>query len=519
MTGFRNRIALGMFLTAAVTPAPAGDWPTWAGGPARNPVSFEKGLPLDFQLLLTDDKEKTLKPERGVAWKVDLGNLTVIPPVVADGLVWVGTNARDPNDEKIPDRDWDGGVLMCFRESDGKLIWKHRTPRYGSYPIDFPRAAIGSAPLVEGDRLWYTNNRNEVVCYDIGPLKKGTGIPKEVWKLDTIRDLKVFPHRPMMQFGFAASVAGYKDKLYVVTHNAVDDGHIKVPFPNAPSLVCLEKTTGKVIWQDNSPGKNILEHQISSPLVAEINGQPQVIVAQGDGWLRAFDADTGKFIWKCDLNPKSTVWEIGGGGNRNYVVATPLLYENRVYVATGVQVEAFVGPANLYCIDPTKEGDISLELNDGPKKGKPNPKSAVVWHTPRAVPADAPRIEVGQKKRDLLRSREFFFGRSVAGCVAHDGLVYAADVSGFVYCFDAKTGKLYWVQDLKAGVRGQLLWADGKVLVATEQGDLYAFEHGKEKKLRFRLEQDKYFFAGPIFANGTLYLTTDSTLFAIRRPK
>jgi outer membrane protein assembly factor BamB len=238
MIEIRTPVAYLVLLVVAGSPAPADDWPQWAGGPTRNPVSAEKGVPLDFQFRLTDDKGKVVTTERGITWKAELGSVTVIPPVIADGLVWIGTNARNPDDEKI--RDWDGGVLMCFRESDGKPLWKHRTPRVKAYVFDFPQSALGSAPLVEKDRLWYVNNRNEVVCLDIGPLKAGTGDPKEVWNLDTIEKLKVFPHRPLMQMGFAASIAGYKDKLYVVTHNGVDESHIKVPAPDAPSLVCLE---------------------------------------------------------------------------------------------------------------------------------------------------------------------------------------------------------------------------------------------------------------------------------------
>jgi outer membrane protein assembly factor BamB len=512
-----TRFLLAASLATLALLAPAADWPQWGGGPTRNPVSLEKGLSLDFLFPKTDYQTgKVTQPARGIAWTARVGDQTVVPPVVADGLVWVCASASDPNDDKI--RDWDGGVLMCLRESDGKLLWKHRTPRIGNFVSDFPRSALGSAPLVEGDRLYYVNNRHEVVCLDVAPLKKGTGEPKEVWKLDMPGKLGVFPHLPLMQRGFAASVAGYNDRLFVVTHNGVDETHVNIPAPNAPSLVCLEKATGKVLWKDNSPGKSILHCQISSPLVAEINGKAQVIVGQGDGWLRSFEADTGKLIWRCDLNPKDSVYELGGNGDRNYVVATPLQYENRVYVATGQEVEHGPGPAALYCIDPTKRGDVSRELDAGPKRGKPNPNSAIIWYTPKDVPADAPRIEVGKKKRDLLRSRDSFFCRSVSGCVAHDGLLYAADVMGFVYCFDAKTGKLYWIEDLKASARGQLLWVDGRVLVVSDN-ELFAFAHGKEKKQLAKIEGERSFYAGPVFANGTLYLTTDSTLYAVRAGK
>ena len=117
------------------------------------------------------------------------------------------------------------------------------------------------------------------------------------------------------------------------------------------------------------------------------------------------------------------------------------------------------------------------------KKGKPNPNSAVLWFTPPKVPDDAPAIEeTGKEKVDLLRSRDYYFGRSVAGCVAHDGLVYAADIGGVVYCFDAKTGKLYWGTRIARAIRGQLLWADGHVVVVSDDGDVAVFKHGKEKK-------------------------------------
>ncbi len=520
-----RNVSVGVVLLIATLGSTAADWPQWGGGPTRNAVSTQKNPPTDFRLPEFKGGKVTI-PGRNVARTAELGDWTVVPPVIADGLVWACTNARGPDDAKMLEKDWDGGVLMCFRESDGKLLWKHRSPRLSGKGVDraedFSQAALGSCPLVVGDRLWYVNNRSEVVCFDIGPLRKNTGNPSEVWKYDMRKDLAVVPHLPMMQLGFAASVAGYKDKLYVVTHNGTDVGRLWVPAPNAPSLICLDKATGKVAWKDNSPGKDILEHQISSPLVAEINGKPQVIVGQGDGWLRSFDAVTGKLIWKCDLNPKDAVWEPGGNGDRNYIVATPVLYENRVYISTGVQAEsASAGIGALYCIDPTKEGDVSRELDAGPKKGKPNPNSAVVWCTPRGVPPDAPRIEVGRKKKfDLLRERrDYYFGRSIASVVVHNGLVCAPEFSGSVFCFDAKSGKLYWVETLKTSPWGQPLWVDGKVYVGTDGGDIFVLADGKENKRLATIEADQPIRPGLVFANGTLYVTQESRLHAIRSPK
>lgn len=517
----RRRVILPvLFLGISAAPTFSTDWTQWCRDSTHNAVSPEKGLP-DFQIEEHDDKGKVLKQVRNLAWKAQLGARTVVHPVVADGLVWVCTNARHPNpdDETIKTKDYDGGVLMCFRESDGKLLWKHRTPRLDKDSVnDWVHAALGSAPLIEGDRLWYTNNRSEVVCYDIGPLKKGTGDPLEVWKLSLIDKLGVYPHIPLMQAGFAASVAGYKEWLYVVTHNGVDDSHVTLPAPNAPSLVCLEKKTGKVVWQDNSPGKGIMAIQISSPLAAEINGKAQVIVGQGDGWLRSFEAATGKLIWKCDLNPKNAApYEIGARSARSYIVATPVLYENRVYIGPGQENEHGDGPGCLYCIDPTKTGDVSRELEDGPGKGKPNPNSAVVWHTLGPFPDGVPSHN---HKKNLLDLRDgYLFGRTITACTVHGGLVYASDLAGYFFCFDAKTGKPYWIHDLRAFVYAQPLWVDGKVLITNEDGDIFVFTHGKEKKLLTKMEGEQTMRTGLVFANGTLYVTVENTLYAYRTPK
>jgi outer membrane protein assembly factor BamB len=243
-----------------------------------------------------------------------------------------------------------------------------------------------------------------------------------------------------------------------------------------------------------------------------------VIVGQGDGWLRSFDAATGKLLWRFDLNPKSAKWELGGAGTRSGVIATPVLHDGRVYIGPGQDAEHGDGPGCLYCIDPTKTGDVSRELDDGPGKGKPNPDSAAVWHTFGPFAGGVPGHN--SKKNILeIRSDGYLFGRTISSCTVHDRLVYAADIAGFFFCFDARTGKPYWIHDLKSQVYGQPLWADGRVLVATEDGDIWVFAHGKDKKQLAKVEGPQPVRPGLVFANQTLYVAGERTLFAIRTPK
>ena len=117
-----------------------------------------------------------------------------------------------------------------------------------------------------------------------------------------IKELNVFPHKLP---NCSPLIAG--DLLFVTTGNGADGegAEAKPPHPEAPSFIAVNKLTGKVVWKDNSPGDKIMLGQWSNPAYAVVNGKAQVIFGGGDGWLRGFEPETGKPIWKFDCNPKA----------------------------------------------------------------------------------------------------------------------------------------------------------------------------------------------------------------------
>ncbi len=456
----------------------------------HNAVSPEKDPPIRWNVK---------KPEN-ILWQARLGDNGFAPPIVSGGLVWIGTNNQRPRDPHFKDV---AAVLMCFRASDGQFLWQYLSPRLENEHQDGPGLAIRCAPLDEGDRLFFTTNRWEVVCLDIGPLKRGKGEPRLLWKLDMIEKLGVAPvgGHPGCYPRYTPSLALYKDRLYTLTGNGVDEAGTSVPAPNAPSLICLDRNSGKVLWHDKSPGKNILEGQWSSPLVIEVKGRAQVIAAQGDGWVRSFDALTGKPIWQFDSNPKDAVWNPRNRNTttRNFFLATPVYAGGRVYIANGQGSEFATGPGRLFCIDPTREGDVSPELPDGPGKGKPNPNSAAVWCFEGK----------GGKRAESMQ-------RTTSNVVVHEGLVIAPVVEGYVHCLDAKTGQRYWTHDVKAIITASPLVVDGKIFIGDHDGNVAVLALAKEKKVLAVNETEETITTSPVFANGILYVATDSKLFAIK---
>ena len=379
-------VSLGL-LTVALGAAPAPKeparraWPMFGGTPARNMVNLSERLPglpaagPDW----TDEAAVKRWEDEYVRWSAKLGSRCNGAPVVAGGKVLIGTNnerPRNPRDTRLvmgAAVPLDRGTLMCFDERTGQFLWQAvHDPLPAGNVNNWPKEGVCSTPAVVGNRVFYVSNRCTVVCLDANGLYDGNqGVRNEkyqdttdadvVWEYDMIRELDVFPH---CMSSCSPLVVG--DRVFVCTGNGVNAGHVVVPSPNAPSLICLDRDTGKLLWKDASPGKDILHGQWSSPAYAAAP-VPQVIQGQGDGWLRAFDPATGKLLWKFDGNRKGAKYDLGGTGEKSDFIATPVVHNGRVFIGTGQDPEHSSGPGNLWCIDLQKAVDLGAngELDSG----------------------------------------------------------------------------------------------------------------------------------------------------------
>ncbi|MFQ5652410.1 MAG: PQQ-binding-like beta-propeller repeat protein [bacterium] len=468
------RIVVGLGVLSTIGFYSAVETAMWGGSPARNMVSDETGLPREW------DVESGLN----VKWTAQLGSQTYGNPVIIGGKVFVGTNNQAQRNPKLKG---DRGVVMTFRESDGEFLWQAAHPKLPSGRVnDWPQQGICSSPFVEGDRIYYISNRCEVICADTEGFRDNENdgphqdeqhtseIDEDIiWRYNMMDELDVFPHNLA-----TCSPLVVGDLVFTVTANGVDETHVNIPSPEAPSFIALNKKTGDLVWEDASPGENILHGQWSNPSYAVVAGTPQVIFPGGDGWLYAFVPETGKLLWKFDCNPKDAVWELGGSGTRNNIISTPVVWDNKVYIGVGQDPEHGESTGHWWCIDATKRGDITA--------------SGKVWH----------------------RGNEAF-NRTLSTAAIYDGLLYIADLSGFVYCWDAKTGEQYWVYDAFAAIWGSPFYADGKVYIGDEDGDIAVLKAGKEMQLLNEINMENAVYTTPVAKDGVLYVTNRSKLFAI----
>ena len=347
-----------------------------------------------------------------------------------------------------------------------------------------------------------------------------------VWSFDMMTDLGVSQHNMC-----SCSVTSHGDVLFVNTSNGVDESHINIPSPDAPSFMAMDKHTGEVYWTDKSPGVNILHGQWSSPTVGVVGGVAQVIFGGGDGWVYSFKADAGKdgkpeLLWKFDANPKESKWILGGAGTRNNIIATPVIYDGLVYVAVGQDPEHGEGIGHLWCIDPTKRGDVSPQLavkaDDHsqilphrrlqaviPEEGEAaidNPNSAAVWH-----------YSTFDQNGDGELDFEEEMHRSCGTVAIKNDLLYIADFSGLFHCLNAKTGKVNWTYDMLAAAWGSPLIVGGHVYIGDEDGDVCIFKLSAEPHEPIEeINMGNSVYSTPVVANGVLFISNRTNVFAIQ---
>jgi outer membrane protein assembly factor BamB len=422
---------------------------------------------------------------KNIKWVADLGGKSLGHPIVANGRVFVTRSDK-----------WNVRKAV---ETNGEILWRNSHDLPKDYWPDF---GMPSAPAVVGDEIYYVVPTGEVIC-----AQAATG--KVVWRYDMPKELKVSvgygygaPHcvqRPPL-----ASPLVVGDHVFVMTGNgANEDGELVSP--GAPSFIALHRKTGKLVWQSNLPGANGIDCQWSSPTFAVVNNTPQVIFAGGDAVIYGFEPETGKLLWKCDCLPARQKRGTDPLKMDLFFLAAPVVHGRHLYIGLGLTPDSgFVGHTQggyFLCLDITKTGDVSLFSYDA--KSANNKDSALVWAFDGAIlPAPA-------------KGRRCRCGPTTATAAVHDGLVYVSEEYGYLHCLDAQTGRRYWQHDFKASIWGSPYWADGKVFLGSEDGQVCVFAHGKSKKLISSNDMDEVCMTTVAAAKGTLFVAVSSKLYAI----
>ncbi|NRA94998.1 MAG: PQQ-binding-like beta-propeller repeat protein [Planctomycetes bacterium] len=258
------------------------------------------------------------------------------------------------------------------------------------------------------------------------------------------------------QWGFASSPIIHKDRVYVQCDHEGDS-----------FVAALRIKDGKDIWRtardENSTWCTPTVHETGA------NGRPQLLV-NGYKHIGGYDLENGKEMWKL----------VGGG---DVPVPTPVVAYDLVFLTS-----AHGRSRPLRAVKVTASGTVGNDADEDDN---------LVWY---------------QRRRGVYMQTP----------LVHDGLLYACSDGGILSCYDARTGENHYRERLgsgRTGFSGSAVYADGKLYLTGESGEISVVKVGATFELLATNEMGETCMSTPAISEGTLFFRTREHVVAIRAEK
>lgn len=248
------------------------DWPQWRG--------------IDRNAMINDPSLLKSLPEGEIPkkWTAAVGP-GYSGPTIADGLVYL--TDRSPDDVRATER------ILCFRATDGKLVWQHEYPV--QYKIGYEASGPRASVTIEGGRAFAVGGMGMFHC-----LEADSG--QVLWARDLNDQYKI----DMPNWGITTAPLVYRDRV------------IQVAGGPGACLVALDVKTGEEIWRalDDRAG-------YSAPILVR-QGETDVVVCWTGESVSGIDPIDGDVFWSIPMLPR----------NMPIGVPTPVIQGNKLFVSS-----------------------------------------------------------------------------------------------------------------------------------------------------------------------------------------
>ena len=325
-------------------------------------------------------------------------------------------------------------------------------------------------------------------------------------------------------------------------------------------LICLDKKTGKVLWQrtartatphegyhnsygsfaSNSPvtdgkhvyaffgsrgiycydldGKLIWEKDLGVKMTMRLGfGEGIAPVLGGDVLILGFDQEAGSFIVALDKNTGAELWRASRDEVSNW--AMPLVVDHagsrQVVVAATNKVRSY----------DLKTGKLIWECAGLGLNAIPAPvrKDDIVYVMTGFRNPNLMAIRLG-RTGDLTGSDAILWSNSRGNSytpspVLYDDKLYTLADNGMLSCYNARTGAPYYQMSRLPkpySFKSSPVGAGGKLYMASEDGDVVVVKMGEKfEVLATNTLSDQFFVSTPAIADGEMFLRGQNTLFCI----
>lgn len=422
-------------------------------------------------------------------------------PLCAFGEDW--SNWRGPN--------WNGTVdvekLPLAWGEDSNIKWKTELPAWGN-----------NTPIIVGDSIFLSVQRKDDDQMLVMRLDKRNG--KILWEWNcgkerTPRNGDRPGFRGWQKFHDLQNLATpslVADKEVVIAHFGNGDTYAFDWDGNKLWNNNLQELYGEfTIWWGHGASPLLYENLVVIPVMQDTCEDMEQFEKPVESYLVAFDRKTGKEVWKILRNTGSKLESCDA-------YTTPVIWkhENRteLILLGGETLDAYdpVSGKRLWWLD---EGLECIRIVPSPI---PVEKTGMIYLVRgKSSPICAVKPEgLGKQKIESIIWTHRQNTPDVPCPVSNGELLFSVNDRGITYCFDAKTGEIFWNERLPGGTYyPSPLLADGKLYLMNTDGGCTVLEASKEFKKLAENKLDGRFLSSIIVDGNDLILRSHTHIYRI----
>jgi outer membrane protein assembly factor BamB len=366
---------------------------------------------------------------------------------------------------------WDGptgkGILWKAKEDlkpghNSPIVWEDRIFLSGADICEDPNLVIYSFNANSGELLWKQTYKHAYKADEELELYEDTGFAAPTMATDGKRIYTIFATGDLYTLDFAGNKIW--EKNFGVPDSMYGYGTSLAMYKN---LLLIQYDQGEdddeksVLYVlEGKTGKIILQEirpvaaAWTSPIVIQTDKNDQIITCS-DPMVISYDAATGKELWRADIMGSD-------------VAPSPVYVNGLVFVVQPYD--------SLFAIRPDGKGDIS--------------KTHIAWYAEDGIP-------------------------DIASPVTNGELIFLLDTGGYITCYETKTGKMIWEDDLGEEFQSSPSVVGENLYLLSRKGVMHIIKAGREFVKVGQSVLGEPSTCSPAFGDGRMYIRGEKHLYCI----
>ena len=424
-------------------------------------------------------------PQTGVRWKVSLPSGNSSPCIWGDRIF-------------LTTYDKTKLETVCLRRSDGVVLWRASAP-CEQFEITHRLGNPASpTPATDGNLVFVYFGSYGVIAYDFEGVEK--------WRLPL--------NAPVVEFGTSASPVLFSGRLFLVCDQ--DEGSF---------LLAVDARSGRTLWRKE---RTEFRRSFATPFLWKHQGGEELVVP-GSIWLKSYSPETGDELWTYTGTSRVACSSpVAGDG---------LLFSASWNVGGDADSRVTMEPFGDFVRGLGKQEDVLLQKEDIPKGplldrftqmdlNKDGRVTRVEWEAMRSMFARAGNALLGIRPggRDDVTASHLAWKNTrslpyVASPLFYKGRLFTIKNGGLASSYKAATGEVLF-QDHRLEAPGDYyaspVAGGGRIYLVSQGGVMTVLAAEDTPKVLARVEFGEPVMATPAIIDDTLYVRTESALYALR---